>query len=127
LIDCDDSPLKIRKTDYEMLQNDPKGIFFGSETTDGTLLFSKGGQFAIRFEEKGHLNINGFSYPLQTVSDHELGRDFISDTENTFDSTMNEIFRKIERNPFTSGSKTFLAVQAVAAIYRKRFMQLKGQ
>ncbi len=126
IIDCEGSPLKIRKTDYNMISNDPKGIFFGSETTDGTLFFSGGGQFAIRYEKKGVININGFSYSLRTVSDQELGRGFISETENIFDMEMNALFQDIERNLFTSGSKAFLAVQAVAAIYRKRFLQLKG-
>ncbi|MDE7345304.1 MAG: AAA family ATPase [Muribaculaceae bacterium] len=126
LIDCDGSPLKIRKDDYEILESDPRGIYFGSETTDGTLLFSDGGQFSVRFEKKGIININGYSYPLMTTSDEELDKGFISQTENIFDTTINSFYQDIDRNLFTGRSKAFLAIQAVAAIYRKRFMQLKG-
>lgn len=127
LIDCGGSPLKMRKSDYEMLRNDPKGIFFGSETTDGTIFFSDGGQFAIKFEKNGVLNINGFSYLLKTVSDKELDGGFLTETENLFDANMNAFFREIEHNLFTAKTKTFYAVQAVAGIYRKRFIQFKGQ
>lgn len=127
LIDCEGSPMKIRITDYEMLQADPKGFFFASETTDGTLFFSGGGQFSISFCKQGVLNINGFSYPLMTVSDRELDRGFISETENIFDSAVNSLFRDIDRNLFTGRSKALLTVQGVAAAYRKRFIQLKGR
>lgn len=127
IIECEGSPLKLRKTDYDMLRKDPKGVFFCSETTDGTLIFSDGGQFAISFEKNGVLRINGFSYSLQTTSDRELDSGFISDTENTFDSTMNNLFRDIDRNIFTSRSKALLTVQGVAAVYRQRFMQMKGR
>ncbi|MDE5871372.1 MAG: hypothetical protein K2H22_05490, partial [Muribaculaceae bacterium] len=127
LIDCDGSPLKIRKRDYNMLKKDPKGIFFGSETTDGTLLLSDGGQFTIRYEENGVLNINGFSYHLKTETDKELDRGFISETENIFDSYVNSLIRDIEQNVFTSRTKVFHTVQAIIAIYRKRFIQLKGR
>ena len=127
LIDCDGSPLKIRKTDYEMMQNDPKGFYFASETTDGTLFFSPEGQFSVTFERKGVLKINGYSYHLQTLTDHELDRSFISETENIFDSTVGELFRTIDRNIFTARTQTFHALQGVTEVYRKRFMQLKGK
>lgn len=125
LIDCEGSPLKIRKADYSMILADPRGIFFGSESTEGTLVFSDGGQFAISLEKKGVLKINGFSYPLKTMSDQELDNGFISDAENIFDTTINSLFGDIDRNLFTSGSKTFHAIHGVAAIYRRRFLELK--
>lgn len=127
LIDCDGSPLKIRKIDYDMLRKDPKGFYFASETTDGTLIFSGGGQFTVTYEKKGVLKINGYSYPLKTVADKELDRTFISETENTFDYTINELYRSIDRNIFTARTKTFHALQAVAEIYRKRFIQIKAK
>lgn len=127
MIDCDSSPLKITKTDYVMIRSDPKGFFFASETTDGILFFSGGGQFSVRFEKEGVLNINGFSYPLRTVAEQELDGGFISDTENIFDMTINSLIHDIDRNLFTSCTKTFLTVKAVAGVYRKRFHQLKGR
>ncbi|MDE6193564.1 MAG: AAA family ATPase [Muribaculaceae bacterium] len=125
LIDCDGSPLKILKTDYDILTNDPKGVYFASETVDGCLLFGKEGEFAIRSGEKGHIIINGYPYSLQTVSDQELDKGFIAETGNIFDSTMDAFYKTIESNIFTGQSKTYLAVQAVAGIYRKRFMQIR--
>ena len=125
LIDCEGSPLKIRKADYRMILADPRGIYFGSESTEGTLVFSDGGQFAISLEKKGILKINGFSYPMKTMSDQELDNGFISDAENIFDTTVNSLFRDIDRNLFTSGSKTFHAIHGVAAIYRRRFLEFK--
>ena len=127
LIDCDGSPLKIRKTDYEMLRNDPKGFYFASETTDAILFFSGGGQFSIKFEKKGMLRINGYTYPLRTVADRELDCSFISETENIFDSSINNLYRSIDRNLFTAHTRTFHTVQGVSEVYRKRFMQLKGK
>lgn len=127
LIDCEGSPLKIRKTDYDRLREDPRGIYFGSETTDGTLIFSDGGQFAISFEKKGVLKINGYSYRLVTDADKELGKEFISETEDVFESAMGRLLHEIERNIFTNGTQIVRTVQGVTALYRKRFMQLRGK
>ena len=108
-----------------MLQKDPKGIFFASETTDGYLFFSDGGQFTIQIEKRGVLKINGYSYPLRSVSDKELDRGFIDETEGIFDLTIDKLFSSIEHNLFTANSKAFMAVKAVTDIYRKRFINIK--
>lgn len=125
LIDCEDSPLKILKSDYEKIRKDSGGIFFGSETTEGDIIISNGGQFVIRFVKDGILNINGFNYPLKTNTDSELTSGFLDDTENAFDAVINKMNKDIQNNIFTCNSVIIRHLQSVAGLYRTRFMQLK--
>ena len=124
-IDCDGSPLKILKSDYEMIKKDPSGFFFGSETTDGFLIISNGGEFVIKFVKDGILSINGFSYPLMTISDRELGNSFLDEAENIYDSTIRGLFADIESNIFTSTSSMILSLQSLTTVFRTRFKQLR--
>lgn len=125
LIECDGSPLMIHKSDYELIRKDSKGIFFGSETTEGHLIISDGGQFVIKFVKDGVLSINGYSYPLQRESEKELGKGFISDTENEFDTVIDRLYMDIQHNIFTSNSEVVAILKSTAGMYRTRFMQLR--
>ena len=49
IIQCDDSPLKIKISDYQRIKSAPNEVFFGSETINNTLMLRSQGQFIMRF------------------------------------------------------------------------------
>lgn len=79
IIQCDDSPLKIKIKDYQRMQSSPDEVFFGSETTDSTLMLRSRGQFVMRFVKDGVICINNYNYFLRTESDNQLSKDFIAE------------------------------------------------
>ena len=117
--------MKILISDYDMIRKDPGGYYFASETTEGDLIISNGGQFVIKYVKDGVLSINGFSYSLKTESEHELGSNFLDDTENIFESAVNSLYKAINRNVFTANSDIILNLRTLESLYRTRFMQLK--
>lgn len=122
IILCDDSPMKIDIRDYNTIRNMSNEVFFGAETTDGTIILRPRGQFTIRFSKDGYLNINGYNYALRTVSDEQLSRRFIvEEVGDSLNNLVNGLFRDINRNLFTKESVGIHSMlQTVIDLYKKR-------
>lgn len=118
---CGESPLKIAIDDYRTICDNRTEMFFGSETTDGTLVIRKRGQFVIRYVSDGCLDINGYNYFLRTESDNELGREFIKEMGESVESIADSFYLAMKRNIFVASSSIHRSVRDVVEVYSKRF------
>lgn len=120
IVKCDDTPLKITITDYKRMKASPDEVFFGSETTDNTILFRSRGQFVMRFVKEGVICINNYNYSLRTETDNQLNMDFIAEAGCSVDSIANNLFLEMNHNMFIESSKIYTSLKDVIAIYRSR-------
>lgn len=120
IIKCDDSPLKITITDYNRMKASPDEVFFGSETSDGTILFRSRGQFVMRFVKDGVICINNYNYHLRTETDNQLNMDFIAEAGCSVDGIANGLLMEMNRNIFIDNPEIIRSLKEVIAIYRAR-------
>ena len=120
IIKCDDSPLKITITDYNRMKASPDEVFFGSETSDGTILFRSRGQFVMRFVKDGVICINNYNYHLRTETDNQLNMDFISEAGCSVDGIANGLLMEMNRNIFIDNPEIIRSLKEVIAVYRAR-------
>lgn len=120
IIQCDDSPLKIKIKDYQRMQSSPDEVFFGSETTDSTLMLRSRGQFVMRFVKDGVICINNYNYFLRTESDNQLSKDFIAEIGDTIDGIANKLYVEMNHNLFIANSDLYTPIKEVVAVYRAR-------
>lgn len=120
IIQCDDSPLKIKIKDYQRMQASPDDVFFGSETTSSTLILRSRGQFVMRFVKDGVICINNYNYFLRTEADNQLSKDFIAGIGETIDGIANKLYIEMNHNIFVANSNLYKPLQEVVAVYRTR-------
>lgn len=120
IIQCDNSPLKIKIKDYQRMRSFPDEVFFGSETADSTLMLRSRGQFVMRFVRDGVICINNYNYFLRTESDNQLGKDFIAEIGDTIDDIANKLYVEMNHNLFIANSDLYKSIQEVVAVYRAR-------
>ena len=120
IIQCDDSPLKIKIKDYQRMQSSPDEVFFGSETTDSTLMLRSRGQFVMKFVKDGVICINNYNYFLRTESDNQFSKDFIAEIGDTIDGIANKLYVEMNHNPFIANSDLYTPIKEVVAVYRAR-------
>ena len=120
IIKCDDSPLKISITDYKRMKASPDEVFFGSETSGGTILFRSRGQFVMRFVKDGVICINNYNYCLRTETDNQLNMDFIAEAGCSVESIANSLFLEMNHNIFIDSPEITKPLKEVIAIYRSR-------
>ena len=120
IIQCDDSPLKIKIKDYRRMQASPDDLFFGSETTDGILMIRRQGQFVMRFVKEGVICINNYNYSLSTESVDQLSNDFIAEIGDNVHDIANRLYTEMNQNLFIANSDLYKPIQDVVAIYRTR-------
>ena len=120
IIQCDDSPLKIKIKDYQRMLSSPDEVFFGSETTDSTLMLRSRGEFVMRFVKDGVICINNYNYFLRTESDNQLSKDFIVEIGDTLDGIVNKLYVEMNHNLFISNSDLYTPIKEVVAVYRAR-------
>lgn len=122
VIQCDDSPLKIKIKDYNNVRKHPEVVHFGSETADGVLVLLDRGQFTIRFVKDCCLCINGYNYYLQTAADYYMnGKSFLESIKDSFYTIVEQLNRDIAENLFTSSSDAVLALRTEVDKYKERF------
>lgn len=120
IIKCDDSPLKITISDYKRMKASPDEVFFGSETSGGTILFRSRGQFVMRFVKDGIICINNYNYCLRTENDNQLNMDFIAEAGCSVESIANSLFLEMNHNIFIDNPEIIKSLKEVIAIYRAR-------
>lgn len=120
IIQCDDSPLKIKKKDYQRMQSSPDEVFFGSETTDNTLVLRSRGQFIMRFVKDGVICINNYNYFLRTEADNQLSNDFIAEIGDTVDEIANRLYVDMNHNLFIANTDLYKSIKEVVAVYKTR-------
>lgn len=124
VIQCDESPLKIAIKDYNMIRNNPDGVYFGSETTDNRIIIKPRGGYVIRFIKEGYLCINSYNYALRTINDEQLTERFLNDLDDAMDNIANELYKELDQNMFMVSSDLHKYLQGVIAIYKKRLQTM---
>ena len=98
----------------------PDEVFFGSETSGGTILFRSRGQFVMRFVKDGVICINNYNYSLRTETDNQFNMDFIAEVGCSVDSIANRLLMEINHNLFIDSTAIIKPLKEVIAIYRSR-------
>lgn len=117
---CDDSPLKIKISDYKRMKSSPGEIFFGTETTDNVLMLRSRGQFVIQYVKDGVVCINNYNYYLRTQSDEQFSKDFIAELGDKIDAIANQLYLSMNKNLFVVNSDLYILLKETIALYRER-------
>lgn len=120
IILCDDTPLKIKISDYDSMKSSPGEIYFGSETTDNVLMLRSRGQFVMQFVKEGVLCINNYNYYLRTESDNQFSKDFITELSERVDGIVNQLYLSMNHNIFIVNSDLYMPLKETVAVYRGR-------
>lgn len=124
VIECDDYPLKISKKDYNLLKQNPKQYFFGSETKNGQLILGSQGQFTVKFVREGALCLNSFTFPMRTAGGSDSSYELRQSLELASDNLIRSLEREVKENVFVMEPAMLQSVFTTAKLYRNRFNKL---
>lgn len=125
IIQCDDYPLKISRSDYDKIKAKPGEYFFGSETKDVTLkIMSQTGQYSVRFIREGVININSYNYPLKSLEDVSESVVDGDELELVADRLMREFEQSVKKNVFIDNPPILKDIHFSGKRYREKLSNL---
>ena len=124
IVKCDDAPLKIKVSDYDMMRRNPDEVYFGSETSAGVIRIQSRGQFVIRYVREGFLSVNNYNYPLKTVADKRLGQEFVEEAKDSVDTINTFLFRNMKENIFINSPKIVGRIREIGRLYTEKLNKI---
>ena len=102
IVDCNGYSFKIKISDYEYMEANPKEMFFAIESNDDELIISDRGPYVLQVYKKDYLCVNSYNSPLRSKGDF-----LVDDRFDSIDDVYEVFIRKLTDNIFVTDSNIF--------------------
>ena len=102
IVDCNGYSFKIKISDYEYMEANPKEMFFAIESNDDELIISDRGPYVLQVYKKDYLCVNSYNSPLRSKGDF-----LVDDRFDSIEDVYEVFIRKVTDNIFVNDSNIF--------------------